>query len=211
MARTVYSRGEIVADAVVHAVGVSFAAVAGPFLVARAAAAGDAATLAAVSVYAATMFATFALSACYNLLPAPRWREALRRLDHGAIYLKIAGTYTPFAAVSLAKSVGGALLVGVWTVAGIGFLVKIAAPRRFEAGSIALYLALGWAIVWVAREALEALSPAALTLLAAGGVLYTVGVAFHLWDALRFQNAIWHLHVLVASVCMYAAVVVELF
>jgi hemolysin III len=211
MRRTVYSRGETIADAIVHATGVAFALIAGPILVIRAAIGGDRVTIAAVAVYAATMLAMFALSAGYNLAPAPRWREALRRLDHGAIYLKIAGTYTPFAAVSLAKGAGTALLVGVWTVAAVGFAVKIAAPRRFEVASVALYLALGWAIVWVGGEAVETLSGATLGLLAAGGALYTIGVAFHLWDRLPFQNAIWHLHVLIASVCMYAAIAVEIF
>jgi hemolysin III len=211
MRRTVYTRGETIADAAVHAAGVAFALIAGPILVIRATTAGDRVTVAAVAVYAATMLAMFAFSAVYNLAPTPRWREALRRLDHGAIYLKIAGTYTPFAAVSLAKGAGTALLLGVWTVAAIGFAVKIAAPRRFEAASVALYLALGWAIIWVAGEAVETLSGATLGLLATGGALYTIGVAFHLWDRLPFQNAIWHLHVLIASVCMYAAIAVELF
>ena len=211
MPKRIYTRAEIAADAVVHAVGLAFAAIGAPAVIALAAlrADGGAAVIAAVAVYAATLVAMFAFSAGYNLIQTPRWREVLRRLDHGTIYLKIAGAYTPFAAVPLATGSGPMLLLGVWTVAGIGFFVKLAAPRRFELASVFAYLALGWSFILVAREASAALSPEALTLLATGGGLYTVGVAFHLWDRLPFQNAIWHLHVLVATACIYAAVIVE--
>lgn len=206
-----YSRAEIAADAIVHAVGLAFAAIGAPAVIVLAAlrADGGAAVIAAVAVYAATLVAMFAFSAGYNLIRTPRWREVLRRLDHGTIYLKIAGAYTPFAAAPLAAGSGPMLLLGVWTVAGIGFFVKLAAPRRFELASVVAYLALGWSFILVAREASAALTPETLTLLATGGGLYTLGVAFHLWDRLPFQNAIWHLHVLVATACIYAAVIVE--
>lgn len=207
-------RGEYIADAAVHAVGLGFVAVAVPALLFGAHRAGDGPTLAALAVYGASLLAMVLFSALYNLGQRAQWAtprrlDALRRLDHGAIFLKIAGTYTPFAALSMAAGSGLRLLVAVWAVAVIGALVKIAAPRRFEFASVALYLALGWAVIWVGAEAVASVSPPALALLAAGGVLYTMGVAFHLWDRLPFQNAIWHLHVLVASVCMYGAVVLE--
>ena len=205
-----YTRGERLADAAVHVVGLVFAAVAAPTLVILAAMSGEAARLAAASVYAATLVAMLAFSACYNMAPEARARDWLRRLDHGAIFLKIAGTYTPFAAISLREGGGGPLLLGVWTVAVIGFAVKVAAPRRFEIGSIALYLALGWAIVFVADEAMAVFPPVTLGLMVAGGVLYSVGVLFHLWDALPYQNAIWHLHVFAATACFYAAIALEI-
>ena len=153
--------------------------------------------------------ATIGLSAAYHLNRSPRWREPLRRLDHGAIYLKIAGTYTPFAALSLPWAVGGWLLTAVWTAAGLGVALKLAAPRRFEIASIPLYLALGWAGLWVWADVTRAISPPALALLGGGGVLYTAGVAFHLWERLPFHNAIWHLHVLLATALMFAAVAIE--
>jgi hemolysin III len=200
------------ADAVVHALGLAFALVAAPALVVWCAGRGDPAEIASVGIYAAALVAMFAFSAAYNLLVRirVRWREALRRLDHGTIYLKIAGAYTPFAALSFEGETGRALLIGVWSVALIGFAVKLTAPRRFDILSIPLYLALGWALVFVLGEAIETLSPGALRLIAVGGVVYTVGVAFYLWNSLPFQTPIWHLHVLVGTVCVFAAVAVEL-
>jgi hemolysin III len=209
MHRLGYSRAEIAADAIVHALGVAFALVAGPVLIMFAVRGGEGAVIASVSVYAAAMLAMFAFSAAYNLTPVPRWRAVLRRLDHGAIYLMIAGTYTPIAAISLAGGAGRTLLLAVWTAAAIGFALKVVAPRRLEAASLLLYLALGWAGAFVGGEMLEKMSGAALILIGVGGALYTVGTAFHVWSDLRFQNAIWHLHVLIASVCMYAAIAVE--
>jgi hemolysin III len=204
-----YTPAERRADAVVHALGLLFAAIGGPALIAIAALRGEPAVVVAVAVYVATLMATVSLSAAYNLNRSERWREPLRRLDHGAIYLKIAGTYTPFAALSLPWAVGGWLLAAVWAVAGVGVALKLAAPRRFEVASIPLYLALGWAGVWVWADITDAISPPALTLLGAGGVLYTAGVAFHLWERLPFHNAIWHLHVLIATALMFAAVAAE--
>jgi hemolysin III len=201
-----YTPAERRADALVHWVGIGFAALAAPALIWIAAQRGDGATLAAVTVYATTLVAMLSISACYHMLRLPQWREVLRRLDHGAIYLKIAGTYTPFAAISIGGTTGRSLLLGVWTVAAIGCAVKVAAPRRFEIASIALYLALGWAVLFVAGEAVAALPAPTLALMATGGALYSLGVVFHLWDSLPYQNAIWHLHVLIATICFYAAV-----
>ena len=205
-----YTRPELVADAAIHGLGVLFAVIAGPILIAVAASRGEAPALVAVSIYAVALLAVFMFSAFYNFISAPRWREALRRLDHSAIYFKIAGSYTPFAAVSLAGGVGQALLVAVWGVAGVGMALKLAAPRRFEAASLPIYLGLGWAFVWVGAEARASLAPEALSLLVAGGVLYSVGVGFHLWRRLPYQNAIWHLFVLAGTACIYAAIAIEI-
>ena len=205
-----YTPAERRADAAVHWAGLAFAAVAAPLLIVLAAARGDGPTIASASVYAATLVAMFAFSAGYHMIDAPRWRDLLRRLDHGAIFLKIAGTYTPFAAVTLSEGAGATLLLGVWTVAVIGCAVKLAAPRRFEIASIALYLALGWAVVFVMDEVVAAMPAGHVALMVAGGALYSVGVVFHLWNALPFQNAIWHLHVFAATVCFYAAIVLQI-
>ena len=210
MSWTRYSRAELRADRLVHFAGLAFAGVAGPVLIALAIFRADGATVAAVSVYAATMLTMLGASAAYHFSRHPRWRAALRRLDHGAIYLKIAGTYTPFAAISMGAGAGPGLLATVWSVAGAGLALKLFAPMRFERLSVALYLALGWAGVWVWSEMEAALSPQGLWLLAAGGALYSVGVGFFLWERLPFNNAIWHLMVLIATVCMFAAVAVEM-
>ena len=208
-----YSLAERRADGAIHVLGLAFVAVAVPILIFRAAMAAAPWALGAGVTYTATLTAMIAASAAYNLAPETLtgWRmETLRRVDHAMIFMKIAGTYTPFALISLAGGSGRWLLLAVWSVALIGAAVKIAAPRRLELVSVPLYLALGWSFVWVATEATAAIQPAALSLLAVGGVVYTIGIVFHLWDALPFQNAIWHLHVLIATACMYAAVSIEL-
>lgn len=207
--RRVPSVGELRLDAAVHVAGLAFAALAGPTLIVVAIRGGGLPEIASASVYVATMAAMFTFSALYNLAPTSRAREWLRRLDHGAIYLKIAGTYTPFGIVSMGHGTGPRLVLGVWLVALAGFALKLAAPRRLEAASVLFYLALGWAIVLVADEAMDSLSVGAGALLVAGGLLYTAGVPFHLWNRLRYQNAIWHMFVLAATACMTGAVAVE--
>ncbi len=204
-----YSRAERLADAVIHVSGVVAALIAAPVLVTLAAVwHGDAATIAAAAVYGVSMIAMFGCSALYHLIPATNWRWLLRRLDHAAIYVKIAGTYTPFA-VLLAGRDAVWILGGIWTAAALGVVLKLLAPHRFERASLVLYLAMGWAIVGVGGPILDALTPAALTLMISGGVLYTGGVVFFLWERLRFHNAIWHLMVLAASFVFYAGVLVE--
>lgn len=204
-----YTAREEQADAVVHYVGVITAMMAVPVLITLAAAAnGDGAMIAAVAVYGAMLLAMLAISAGYNMVRHPRSKEILRRLDHGVIYLKIAGTYTPFAVV-----VGGVtglwLLVTVWSVAAIGLALKLFAPRRFEKISVLLYLALGWTVAFIGGDVFPELTNATIVLIMIGGGLYSVGVLFHLWNRLPFQNAIWHVFVLVASLVFYAAVLVE--
>lgn len=193
-----------------HALGLVFSLVAGGILIAAAAEAGGAARVASALVYMFAMTAMFGISLIYNHFARPTWREALRRLDHAAIYLKIAGTYTPFGAVSLAAGAGPPLLAGVWSVALLGLTVKLAAPRRLELVSVGLYLGLGWAILLVAGEARASLDPTAQRLLLAGGLLYTGGVPFHLSRRLPYRHAIWHGFVLLATASLWGAVWLEL-
>lgn len=201
---------ELRADAAVHMAGLAFAAVAAPAAVVVAAQSGGALRIAGAAVYAATLVAMLAFSAAYNMFAHTAWSEALRRLDHAAIYLKIAGSYTPFAVAPLAHGAGPGLLLGVWSAAALGCINKLLVPRRFERASVLLYLALGWAFVLVLDEARGAMTAAALALVAVGGGLYTVGVGFHLWRALPYQNAIWHALVLSGTACIFAAVVIEI-
>ncbi len=209
-----YTRAERIADGVIHAIGLTASLVAVAILISLTALDGDVARIGSAVAYGLAMVAVFAFSATYNMLPSRGFlKEALRRCDHAAIYFKIAGTYTPFAAVSLAGAAGGIgrlLLIGVWAAALVGAALKIAAPRRFEALSVVLYLGLGWTILLVIGPVVEHVSTPALVLLIVGGVLYSGGVAFHLWRSLPYQNAIWHGFVLAASACHFAAVAIEL-
>ena len=205
----VYTRYERIADAAIHALGVLFALIGGPILIGFVAAEGEAWPIVAVSIYVATLIAMFGFSAGYNLITIPAWRDWLRRLDHSAIYLKIAGTYTPFAAISIGGFAGKALLTVVWGAALIGLVLKLVYPRRFEILSIVLYLAIGWAAIVMADDVAANVEMATMVLFLVGGGLYSVGVIFHLWEKLPFQNVIWHVFVLAATAVFYSAVAVE--
>ncbi|MEM7547529.1 MAG: hemolysin III family protein [Pseudomonadota bacterium] len=204
-----YSGHEIAADAVVHALGVGFALIAGPILIGLVAAEHKFGEITAISIYVASLIAMFSFSAIYNLVPLPAAREWFRRLDHSTIYLKIAGAYTPFAAISLGGKVGLVLLASVWGAAIIGIFLKIVFPRRYELFSLCLYLAMGWAAIIVAGDIAENVEVMTLMLMVTSGILYTLGVVFHVWRALPFQNAIWHVFVLVATAVMYSAIASE--
>lgn len=202
-----YSRAENLSDAVVHVTGLGAAIVAVPVLMWLAVHLhGDARALTATGIYGATLIAMILFSALYNMIDRPAWNWLLRRLDHSAIYLKIAGTYTPF--VLLAGAPGG-LLAGLWAAAAAGTALKIFSPQRFRWVALALYLGMGWVGVLAGGSLLAELPGAVVVLMVAGGLLYTLGVAFYLWEALPYHNTIWHVFVLVATALFYAAVVVQ--
>jgi hemolysin III len=201
-----YDRAEIVADGVIHIVGVAFALAAVVILVALAARVAGPWELTSIVVYGSGLLTVLTVSALYNLWPISPRKWLLRRFDHSAIYLLIAGTYTPFLTQMKTGIESLALLVGVWTTALIGMALKLTLPGRFDRLSILLYLLISWSGV-IAYEAVVATLPVTtLWLLAAGGLLYTTGVIFYLWESLRFHNAIWHAFVLAAAVCHYGAV-----
>jgi hemolysin III len=196
--------GEALADGVVHRVGLA-AGVAGAVVLLGAHSGGALETV-ALATYAFGLLTMLFCSAAYNRAPPSRLKWWLRRFDHAAIFLMIAATYTPFLARFQDKGWAGVLGVAIWAGAVGGITLKLGWPGRFDRLSIGLYLLLGWAIV-AAVEPLAASVPATtLVLLVAGGVLYTVGVIFHVWERLRYQTAIWHGFVVAAAGCHYAAV-----
>jgi hemolysin III len=201
-----YDRHEILADGVVHAIGLAAGLIASIVLIVVACTFAAPADIAAVSVYAAGLIAMLALSATYNLFPVSRWKWILRRFDHSAIYVLIAATYTPFIAQMPVTVTSVVLMAGVWGVAAIGIVLKLFFPGRFDRLAIVLYLAMGWSGVMVYDVIADVLPKVTLCLIAIGGLLYSAGVVFHVWERLRFQNAIWHGFVLLAASCHYAAV-----
>ncbi|QRE76699.1 PAQR family membrane homeostasis protein TrhA [Methylobacterium aquaticum] len=202
-----YTPRELLADGVVHVVGVSLGVIGALALTISAALSKlSPSETASVAVYAAGLVAMLGTSAAYNMCPVGRLKWRLRRADHATIFLMIAGTYTPLVTLVGTDSVAFGLLAGVWLVAVVGALVKLTLPGRFDRLAIALYLALSWSGIMAYESVMAALSPPALWLLAAGGVLYSLGVIFHLWRQLPFQNAIWHCFVLAAAACHYGAV-----
>ena len=209
--RRVLSAREVMADGIVHLIGIIAAIVAAGALLGIAIKRHDPGELAVISIYAAALIAMLGFSAAYNFAASIRWREIFYRFDHAGIFAMIAATYTPFTVLRLDGAWGDGLTALVWTVAGIGIALKLGFPRRFEAFFIVLYLALGW-IGMIAYEPLMAsLGPATLILLATGGVLYTTGVIFHVWERLPFQRAVWHGFVVAAAGVHYAAVLNEVY
>ena len=204
--RPAYSRAERLSDAIVHVSGLVAATAAVPVLIVLTAQQrGDAASVVGASVYGATLIAMILCSALFNMVRRPEWGWLLQRLDHAAIYLKIAGTYTPFALVT---GQGGAVAALVWAAAGVGVVLKTISPLRFRPLALALYLGMGWAGVLAGGEMLAALPGSVVVLMLTGGLIYSLGVGFYLWQRLRFHYTIWHVCVLAATMVFYAAVVV---
>lgn len=204
-----YDRGETVADAVIHILGVTMAIAAAALLVVVAAHDDDTTEVAAVAVYTAGFLAMFSFSAAYNLWPISPIKWWLRRFDHSAIYLLIAATYTAFM-LPMRGVAPTALLTFIWIAALTGIAIKLLWPGRFDRTAVGVYLAMGWSCLFAMRPIIAALAPVTLGLLAAGGVFYSIGVIFHAWTSLRFQNAIWHGFVLAAASCHYAALLTSL-
>jgi hemolysin III len=205
-----YDTAEVSADRIIHAIGVTFGLIGGALLLTFAAETASLPGLIATILYVIGLIATLVCSAAYNLAVASPRRELLRRMDHAAIFLMIAGTYSPFTLGRLDGAWSIWLAAVVWSVAILGALAKLTVPRRIDRFAVVLYLALGWVVLVALEPLLATLHPAVLILIAVGGLLYTAGVVFHLWRGLRFQNAIWHALVLSAAVCHYAAVIVNL-
>jgi hemolysin III len=201
-----YDRTELLADGVVHAIGVALALIGAVLIlvvVSRDVTEGP--KTASVLIYATGLLTMLGLSAAYNLWPLSPTKWLLRRFDHSAIYLLIAATYTPLIVQMKVEMTTVGLLVGVWSMAIVGIVLKLVFPGRLDRLSIGLYLLLGWSGM-MAYEGFATLPRLALWLIAAGGMLYSAGVLFHLWERLRFQNAIWHGFVLIGACCHYAAI-----
>jgi hemolysin III len=201
-----YTSRERVADGCIHALGVTASLVGLTALLIIGIRSQMLPWVVSLTIYGLALVATFSFSAGYHLVARPKIKEVLRRLDHAAIFLMIAGTYTPFILIKMQTPWGFGLLAVVWTMAAIGIVIKLFAPRFLEGLSTALYLVQGWAVVAAWEPLMSAMPGTVLTLLVIGGVLYTIGVVFHLWERLPYQNAIWHGFVLSAASCHFAAV-----
>jgi hemolysin III len=187
-----------------HAVGLAFALVGMVFLTSKADGLSDVQT-ASVWIYALGLVMTFAMSAVYNFWPRSSAKLMLRRFDQSVIFLFIAASYTPFI-VHVQNEPNRGLLAAIWTAAWIGVILKLGYPGRFERLSIILCMALGWSGLFAYDAVFSQYPASTICLIASGGVLYSVGVIFHLWDRLRFQNAIWHAFVVGAAALQFCAV-----
>ena len=193
------------ADLVVHIVGLTLALVGGIVLLALAVKAGSITAVVGVSIYAAGLLAMLAFSTAYNFAKAP-YRPSLRRLDHAGIFLMIAGSYTPFTIHNLHGGWAWGMTIAVWSIAGVGALIKVIAPYFDRRVTVALYLALGWLVVVALKPMIDNVTWVALLLLLAGGIVYSTGVIFYVNKRLKFARAIWHGHVVAAAATHWAAV-----
>lgn len=199
-----YNRSELAVDAVVHIGGIGLALAGAVALIAGAAGLANARTAAAATIYALTLVAALTASALYSMWPVGQTKWQLRKYDHAAIFLLIAGTYTPF---TLALGERGTwLLTFVWSVAVVGSLLKLFYPGRYSKLAVILYLGLAWSGMMMIDALLTSLPHHIFWMLIGGGLVYTAGVPFHLWQKLRFHKAVWHAFVLTAAIIHYNAV-----
>ena len=205
-AEALYSFGEEVAHASTHGFGALLAIVGLVVLVARASVYGNRWHVIACSIFGGTLVLMYTASTLYHAIPLPRAKRVLRVLDHSLIYFLIAGSYTPFTLVTLHGPWGWGLFIFTWSLALVGVWFKISNTGRYEKLSLTLYLAMGWCALVAVKPIMQTLPPAGLALTFAGGLTYTGGVAFYLWERLRYHHAIWHLFVLGGSVLHYFAV-----
>ena len=199
--RRKFTLAELIADAIVHGVGLAFAISLGTLLIIFAAIGTARPELPAIIIYLASLVTVLGVSLAFNLAPmASSLRKIMARLDQAAIFLFIAGSYTPFLAV-LNGTPGIELMFAlVWGAALIGIALKLIVPQHFGRLAILLYLGIGWSGVLVFHSLAATLPPAAFWLLIAGGITYSAGIVFHLWERLKFQNVLWHVFVVAGSI-----------
>ncbi len=205
-----YARSERIADGVIHGLAVTLAITGTVLLTTYAALEASGGTVAALSIYGGALIFSFLASSAYHFTPWERLRAPLRRLDHAAIYLKIAGTYTPLV-VMIGSAFAYAVLAVVWTLAVLGMVAKLFFWKTPGHWGTALYLLLGWASVTLIWSLAPILPITATVLIAVGGLLYSAGTVFFSWESLKFANAIWHGFVLAASGCFFAAISLGVF
>ena len=201
-----FSAAELVADSIVHGVGIVTAIAAGSVLLALAIFKTAPNEVPAIAVYVGSLIAVLSVSLAYNLWPISPDKRLLARFDQAAIFLFIAGTYTPFLAVLGGSTAGIIMTALVWGASLVGVALKLIVPERFGRLGLALYLAIGWSGVFIFGTLASTLPPVTLWLIVAGGIVYSLGIIFHLWEKLRFQNVLWHVFVVVAAMLHLAAI-----
>ena len=203
---TNYSVGEEIANSITHGIGALLSIGGLAVLVGFSSLRGDAWHITSCSIFGATLILLYVASTLYHSIPLPAAKVILRTIDHSAIYLLIAGTYTPFMLVSLRGPWGWSLFVIIWGIALSGILLKTTSFGRLPGISLSFYLAMSWIIIIAIKPMIAVLDKGGLELLVLGGLTYTAGIIFYLWEKLPYSHAIWHLFVLAGSCFHFFAV-----
>lgn len=201
-----YDFQELLADGIIHGIGVVFALIGVTALIFYATVYTTFADIAAAWIYGLGLVVSLGVSFAYNMMPNSPIKWVFRRLDHSAIFVLIAATYTPFLMKGIGQWPIAALLVGIWATAALGIWLKFRYPGRYDRLAILLYLAMGWSGAFAMGPISEIIPEVTLVLIIIGGCIYSAGVVFHVWERLRFQNAIWHGFVVTAAAVHYSAV-----
>lgn len=201
-----YSVGEEIANSITHGFGLLLAITGMAVLINFASRLGNTWHLVSCSIFATTLILQYAFSTLYHSIQVPRAKSFMRVLDHSAIFLLIAGTYTPFMLVNLRGVWGWSLFGIVWSLALLGVLFQVSLLRRWQGISLSLYIGMGWIVVIAIKPMLDSVATGGLILLLSGGLAYTSGVIFYLWKSLRYHHAIWHGFVLLGSILHFFAV-----
>lgn len=201
-----YSVGEEIANAVAHGLGTLAAVVALTLMLVKAPPTLSGWQLAGIAAYGGSLVLLFLCSTLYHSFSHPPARAVLKRLDHSAIFLLIAGTYTPFLMLTLHSRLASVLLVVLWLIAIAGIVFKIFFVHRFPRVSLITYLVMGWLAMFVVYQLWQVLPHGGFNLLIAGGLCYTIGAIFYAMKRVRYTHAIWHLWVIAGAVCHCVAI-----
>ena len=203
-----FSITEEIWHAITHGVGLALSIAGLAILVAYATLQGSALAIISSAIYGTTLIIMYGSSTLYHAITDTEIKKIFQQFDHASIYFLIAGTYTPITLLTLGGAWGWSIFSVVWGAAIIGIFLKFAYPGRFEKLSLLLYLLMGWMIVIATEPLLSSMESGGLWLLLAGGLCYTVGIIFYIWDRLTFNHAIWHLFVLAGSILHYFMVLI---
>jgi len=201
-----FSLTEEIWHAITHGIGLVLSIAALTIMVAYSSQTGSVLSVFASVLFGITLIILYGASTLYHAITHHQLKKRFQQFDHASIYLLIAGSYTHITLLALGGTLGYSIFAFVWSVALVGIFLKFAYPGRFEKLSLVLYLLLGWLIVIAIKPLFEVMAPGGLWLLLAGGLFYTVGVIFYVWDALPFNHAIWHLFVMGGSICHFLMV-----
>ncbi|MEO5888751.1 MAG: hemolysin III family protein [Ferruginibacter sp.] len=196
-------------NSILHGIGILFALIGMPILVANATKNNNLAGITGSGIYGCCFLMLFTFSTLYHGFQQPKIKSVLKILDHISIYFLIAGTYTPIILIFVNNSFGITLLVILWSLTAVGTFFKIFFTGRFEIASVIIYVLMGWILFAGGTTFFAAMPASVIILITVGGGLYSVGVIFYLWQRYIYHHAIWHLFVLAAAICHYAAVFIS--